>query len=135
MMTPHQAPPLPAIERTLGRWTARQLSLFNSAHRMDDHANAIRLLYLLWEDPALRPPETEDFRYVRNFVSHSRIDGRDTVVFIEPKLGKGTVHYEPFNQVHHDFVRDWRACIQQPLDTILRQQFGLSLPPVTDRVA
>jgi hypothetical protein len=125
MVTPHVAPPLTAVERVLDPWLARQLNLYNASYKLDDHANAIRILYLLWEDPALRPPGTEDFRYVRHFVSHARIDAADTVTFIESQLGPGTDHYQPFNQAHHTFVRDWRHRVEEALEVTLRRQFGI----------
>jgi len=125
LVTPHHAPPIGAIERVLDPWLARQLNLYNESYKLTDHANAIRVLYLLWEDPSLRPPGTEGFRHVRHFVSHARIDARDTVRFIEAQLGRGTDHFQPFNPAHHAFVRDWRHRVEQALEATLRQQFGI----------
>ena len=126
MATSHDAPPLTAIERVvLDPWLARQLNLYNAAYSLDDHANAIRVLYLLWEDRTLRPKNTDDFRHVRHFVSHVRINQPSTVRFIESHLGRGTDHYQPFNQAHHEFVRGWRQRVEPALEATLRRQLGL----------
>jgi len=126
MAIPHGAPPLAAVERVvLDPWLTQQLNLYNTAYELKDHATAIRVLYLLWEDRTLRPKRTDDFRHVRHFVSHSRINRPSTVRFIESHLGPGTDHYQSFNRAHREFVRGWRQRVEEALEATLRHQLGL----------
>jgi hypothetical protein len=106
---PLNFPPAPVTERVAhDPWLARQHHLFNVAYKIDDAANAIRLLFLIWEalDMSIGV-QMRGFRYVRDFVSHARITKAKTVAFIQAHLGAGTDQYDPFSRQHCDFLSEW----------------------------
>jgi hypothetical protein len=99
--------------------------MFNLSYMADDPATAIRALFLVWEDPAFQPAGTDDFRWVRNFVSHARIDREKTLNYIEGTFGKGTVYYNPFDQGHFQFVYEWKNRIEEALRVLFEERLGL----------
>ncbi|MGH7301135.1 MAG: hypothetical protein ACREJE_12050, partial [Candidatus Rokuibacteriota bacterium] len=105
-------------------WLARELHLFNLADKTNDHANAIRVLFLLWEDLNLTAPSMEGFKYVRHFVSHPRIDDPQTVAFIEAQLGAGTRRYDPFKHEHRALLKEWRQKAEAAIRADLRRRLS-----------
>jgi hypothetical protein len=106
------------------------VKLANDALDSTDNEFAIRNYYMIWEDMKADssidnwPPEANDLRQIRNFVSHGGKLRKATCTFVESKLGMKIERYDPSVPAVMELVRLCRITAQNLIDSEMEKIFN-----------
>jgi len=99
--------------------------MFNAARYSTDDAEAVRILYVIWEFlhsqelDGYVPPEADELKCARDFVSHGiKLERPAAVTAIEKILGEPIKPFDPLNPLHQKYV----AKMRKKGETFLRHQ-------------
>jgi len=103
------------------------LRLMNDASDSKDAAYAIRNYYMVWEDlhPGWEykkwPKEARELKFVRDFVSHAKVNSPNLLDFIESGLRQRCEQFDPTDNAQQQFVSSHRNSARSLIEKELNQ--------------